>query len=289
LCRTRPFSNSQLPQGSFGAAFRASYTAASESGAIDRTCVIKRVDINRKSFKLVMRESWFLRQLQHPNIARLLHQYVSPNSVPSKADPRDPTVYFIQDDGGQTLQTYIRNRYIDSTAVPVEAIAAILRDLLSALVYLQRLGVLHRDIKADNVLVCVSERNCAAKLIDFGLAKKFDSGHSNVPARLVHERPCAMHGEGAEADECEAHAARPSPSAASAAASASAGTIADDETKPACPSNFQSRLFRVPRQYAPEALGLQHLGLLRQFTHDSDLWAVGIATRHELETQTLTT
>ena len=65
-------------QGSFGAAFRVSYTADSESGPIDRTCVIKRVDINRKSFKLVMRESWFLRQLQHPNIARLLHQYHTP-------------------------------------------------------------------------------------------------------------------------------------------------------------------------------------------------------------------
>ena len=149
---------------------------------------------------------------------------MSPNSVPSKADPRDPTIYFIQDDCGQTLQTYIRNRYIGNTAdilrvVPVQAIAAILRDLLDALVYLERLGVLHRDIKADNVLVFGAEPNYAAKLIDFGLAKKFDSGHSNVPA-----------------------------------------------------------LFR--RQYAPEALGLQHLGLARQYTHDSDLWAVGTATRH---------
>ncbi len=233
-----------------------------------------------------MRESWFLRQLQHPNIARLLHQYVSPNSVPSKIDPRDPTIYFIQDDCGMTLQTYIRNRYIDSSdgtlrVVPVQAIADILRDLLSALVYLERLGVLHRDIKADNVLVCDAERNCAAKLIDFGLAKKFDSGHSNVPAC----GPSAIYGEGAEADQCEAGAARPSPSTASA--SASADTIADDETKPACPSNFQSKLFRRPRQYAPEALGLQQLGLARQYTHDSDLWAVGTSMQLQLETQTL--
>ena len=43
-----------------------------------------------------MRESWFLRQLQHPNIAHLLHQYMSPNSVPSERDPRDQTCYFIQ-------------------------------------------------------------------------------------------------------------------------------------------------------------------------------------------------
>jgi hypothetical protein len=50
-------------------------TAAAAQGATQPySCVVKRVDINRKSFKLVMRESWFLRQLRHPNIAHLLHQ-----------------------------------------------------------------------------------------------------------------------------------------------------------------------------------------------------------------------
>jgi hypothetical protein len=65
--------------------------------------------------------------------------YVSPNSAPSKDDPRDPTIYFIQDDGGQTLQTYLRSRFLQSTVaalqlVPVLVISDILRDLLSALV-----------------------------------------------------------------------------------------------------------------------------------------------------------
>ena len=253
------------------------------------TCVIKRVDINQKSFKLVMRESWFLRQLQHPNIARLLHQYhtppltyqllscidlihvryVSRNSVPSNVDPRDPTIYFIQDDCGMTLQTYLRNRYIDSSlddlrAVPVHTVAAILRDLLSALVYLQRRGVLHRDIKADNVLVCGADDDLAAKLIDFGLAKKYSSGSSNAPAF----GPPADCGEGAEGGEWEAAAAQPLASAAAA------HIVADAKAKPVSPSNFQSKLFGQAKQYAPEALGPA-----RQYTHDSDLWAVGTRWR----------
>ena len=39
----------------------------------------------------------------------------------------------------------------------------------------------------------------------------------------------------------------------------------------------------LPR-YAPEALGLAHLGLPQQYTHDSDLWAVGNCN-HRSESQ----
>jgi serine/threonine protein kinase len=89
-------------------------------------------------------------------------------------------MYFIQDDCGLTLQTYLRKRYLDSTdddmrAVPVQTVFQILRDLLSALLYLQRVGVLHCDIKADNCLVTGVDPALTAKIIDFGLAKKFDS------------------------------------------------------------------------------------------------------------------
>lgn len=113
-------------------------------------------------------------------------RYVSPNSAPSKSDPRDPTMYFIQDDCGLTLQSYLRNRYLDSSdgdmrVVPAQTVFHILRDLLSALLYLQRVGVLHRDIKADNCLVTGVDPALSAKIIDFGLAKKFDSRHALPP------------------------------------------------------------------------------------------------------------
>ncbi len=206
-----------------------------------------------------------------------MFRYVSPNSAPSKSDPRDPTMYFIQDDCGLTLQTYLRNRYLDSAdgdmhVVPVQAVFQILRDLLSALLYLQRVQVLHRDIKADNCLVTGVHPALNAKLIDFGLAKKFDSRYSNVPAH----GPSAVTDMGDEQPAPEADAEVPAPfaSATAAGGAAAAGTAAKDRLL-----NVQSKLFGKPRQYAPEALGLAHLGLEHQYGYESDLWAVGVLHR----------
>ncbi len=44
--------------------------------------------------------------------------------------------------------------------------------------------------------------------------------------------------------------------------------------------NVQSKLFGKPKQYAPEALGLAHLGLEHKYGYESDLWAVGTSRHH---------
>lgn len=249
-------------QGSFGAAFRISYDKASDAsrggsppptssvaaGCRPRlTCVVKRVDIERKSFKLIMREAWFLQQLKHPNIASLLHQYMSPNSAP---DDRNPTSYLVQEDCGENLMTYLRNRMKHSTehdlkVVPAETIERVLEGLLSALACLERYGIIHRDIKEDNCLIIGTEPHISAKLIDFGLAKKFDKDHTTVAASQVG---LCVGGECASALADET--------------GASIDRIPDD----------QSNLFHSKQQYAPETCGVAGK---RVFTHKSDLWAAG--------------
>ena len=86
-------------QGSFGCALRI------KSGR--GTFVVKVLNITESSYKWVMREILFgyhLAQLDHPNIARLEHHYVSPNSVPPKNDfAAGGCVYFVQDDCGKSL------------------------------------------------------------------------------------------------------------------------------------------------------------------------------------------
>lgn len=159
-----------------------------------------------------------------------------------------------------SLQSYLRRRYTESSeqklrVVSVHTILQILTGVLSALVHLEQFGVLHRDIKADNVLVVGVEPQVTSKLIDFGLAKKFDSSRSNV----------AEYGCSATQDD--------------SAEDAADGAAVEFDAKAA--RNTPSLLFAKALQYAPEALGKadnsgrnEH-GLVFQFTHDSDLWAAG--------------
>ena len=226
----RPFSHT-MQQGAFGAAFRVSYDKTSDIARCNSpslapsaaascprmTCVIKRVDIERRSFKLIMRESWFLQQLRHPHIAHLLHQYMSPNSAPNDTNP---TYYFVQEDCGQNLMEFLRNRIlqpspIDQKLVPLSTIENVLQGLLSALVCLERYRILHRDIKEDNCLIFGEDH--VATLIDFGLAK---TGH------------------------------------ASAGDTVSSAACDEDLATHSDPDEKQSNIFQRPYQYAPETLGV---------------------------------
>ena len=54
---------------------------------------------------------------------------------------------------------------------PEFSAAKILHQICSAVKYLHERGIVHRDIKTENIIV---DSYCNAKLIDFGLAKKFN-------------------------------------------------------------------------------------------------------------------
>ncbi|TNM94585.1 hypothetical protein fugu_017344 [Takifugu bimaculatus] len=48
---------------------------------------------------------------------------------------------------------------------------AVVRQLCSAVAFLHSLGITHRDLKPDNVLVCVTSKGPVVKVADFGLSK----------------------------------------------------------------------------------------------------------------------
>jgi serine/threonine protein kinase len=111
------------------------------------------------------REIQLAAQLQHPHIVPLL-----------SAGEFQGLPYFIMPFvSGESL----RARMMRSGELPIPESVRILRDVVSALAYAHSFGVVHRDIKPDNVLISGG----VAVVTDFGVAKAVTaSSGSSAPA-----------------------------------------------------------------------------------------------------------
>jgi tetratricopeptide (TPR) repeat protein/tRNA A-37 threonylcarbamoyl transferase component Bud32 len=120
------------------------------------------------------REVLVAAQLQHPHIVPLL-----------SAGEMDGVPYFTMPFvEGESL----RIRLNRDGELPVRAAVKILRDVASALAYAHRHGVVHRDIKPDNVLLEGDSRSTHAGdalVADFGVAKALTAAAASSLASLT--------------------------------------------------------------------------------------------------------
>jgi len=100
-----------------------------------------------------LREIEIVAQLRHPNIVPLY----------DSGEAGELLYYVMPYEAGHSL----RHRLAHGGALPVDHVLVILRDVCDALAYAHAQGVIHRDIKPDNVLI--SGRH--ALVSDFGIAR----------------------------------------------------------------------------------------------------------------------
>ena len=160
---------------------------AEETG-LERKVVVKvlppemAAGVNAERFR---REILLAAKLQHPHIVPLL-------TAGANADLLYYVMPFIQ---GESL----RARLAREGELPVGQAARILRDVADALAYAHRQGVVHRDIKPDNVMLADGH----AVVTDFGVAKAVESstGESSLTSLGVAlGTPAYMSPEQAAAD-----------------------------------------------------------------------------------------
>jgi serine/threonine protein kinase len=107
-----------------------------------------------------LREAETAAQLSHPNIVPIY-----------SVDERDGLVYFVMAlVEGPTLA---RRMYEDGQ-LPVDDVRRVLREVADALAYAHGRGVIHRDIKPDNILM--DKESGRAMVTDFGIARAIQEG-----------------------------------------------------------------------------------------------------------------
>lgn len=120
--------------------------------------VIKKSQLSALDIDLAKREIEILKLCQHPNIIKLLDTFENQDYI-----------YIVMEwlKGGD-LFTYLEKR---SFKISEDRARSIIHSLAVALYYLHSYGIVHRDIKLDNILMTDESENSDVKIVDFGLSK----------------------------------------------------------------------------------------------------------------------
>ncbi len=110
---------------------------------------------NPAALRRFRREAKALEQLDHPNVVRMIDHGLEDN-VPFIA------MELLK---GQSL----RNLLQDGAMAPRRALE-VLRDAAQGLSAAHNLGIIHRDVKPNNLFLCQSDSGSVTKVIDFGIA-----------------------------------------------------------------------------------------------------------------------
>lgn len=145
-----------IGRGGMGAIYRARHLALNKDVVLK--VLPKKLAENPRTVERFLREAQAAARLEHPSI-------VAVHNVGSEAGLHYIVMQFVD---GQDLAELILQK---KRFAPEEACRIVLR-VAEGLVVAHRNGIIHRDIKAENILVT---QQGEVKIADFGLAKDLDS------------------------------------------------------------------------------------------------------------------
>eukprot|EP01083_Nonionella_stella_P022609 62522_1 len=153
-----------IGNGSFGVVYQATVNATSE------TVAIKKVLQDRRYKN---REVQIMKMVSHPNIVSVKDCFYS------RGEKRDQIyLNLVMEYIPETIYQTTRNHSRARQQIPITYIRVYVYQMCRALSYVHSLGICHRDIKPQNLLL--DPHTHIVKLCDFGSAKVLVSGEPNV-------------------------------------------------------------------------------------------------------------
>ncbi|XP_078592002.1 glycogen synthase kinase-3 beta-like isoform X11 [Branchiostoma floridae x Branchiostoma japonicum] len=159
-----------IGNGSFGVVYQARLCDTGELVAIKKV-------LQDKRFK--NRELQIMRKLEHINIVRLRYFFYSSGEKLSCLRRKDEVyLNLVLDFVPETVYRVARHYSKNKQTIPILYVKLYMYQLFRSLAYIHSMGVCHRDIKPQNLLL--DPETAVLKLIDFGSAKQLVRGEPNV-------------------------------------------------------------------------------------------------------------
>ncbi|CAH2090390.1 unnamed protein product [Euphydryas editha] len=153
-----------IGNGSFGVVYQAKLCDTGELIAIKKV-------LQDKRFK--NRELQIMRRLEHCNIVKLKYFFYSSGEKKDEVYLNLVLEYI-----PETVYKVARHYSKDEQTIPISFIKLYMYQLFRSLAYIHSLGICHRDIKPQNLLL--DPKTGVLKLCDFGSAKHLVRGEPNV-------------------------------------------------------------------------------------------------------------
>jgi serine/threonine protein kinase len=161
-----------IGNGSFGVVYQATVVETGE------TVAIKKVLQDRR-FK--NRELQIMSAMDHPSVVTLQHCFYSKGDkapTPSQAHEEDVYLNLVMEYIPETIHRTLQNHTKAKKLVPIMYTKVYMYQICRSLAYIHSIGVCHRDIKPQNILM--NPKTHEVKLCDFGSAKVLVKGEPNV-------------------------------------------------------------------------------------------------------------